>query len=69
MKSSSDVWFCAYLMSLGFKIEKYDTIDRGRVKCYFNISDEKWKECKLNFNNSDIIKFKGLIEQIKDLCY
>jgi hypothetical protein len=69
MKFSTDVWFCSFLMSKGYKIEKYDVIQRGRVKCYFTLSDEQWQKLKLEFNNSDIIKFKMYIEQIKDLSF
>jgi uncharacterized protein YicC (UPF0701 family) len=69
MKSTTDVWFIAFLMNNGYKISKYDVINRGKVKCFFDIEDDEWKKVKLDFNQSDIIKFKGLIEQIKDLAY
>lgn len=69
MKYSSDIWFCAFLLSKGYKINNYLKKDRGKVSCGFEIDEDKWKELKLEFNNSEIIKFKGLIEQIKDLGF
>ncbi len=69
LKNSSDVWFTAFLIHKGCKIAKYDVIDRGRVRCYFDLTDKQWQEYKLEFNNSEIIKFKAYIEQIKDLGF
>lgn len=69
LKNSSDVWFIAFLIHNGCKISKYDVIDRGRVRCYFDLSDKQWQDYKLSFNNSEIIKFKAYIEQIKDLGF
>jgi hypothetical protein len=69
MHSSSDVWFCSYLMHRGFQIYEYSVMPNHKVKCTFQINDEEWKKLKLEFNHSDLIKFKTLIEQIKDLGY
>lgn len=69
IKESSDVWFCSFLMSKGFKIDDYTVISRGKVKCKFTITNEEWQKLKLEFNNSEIIKFKAYIEQIKDLSF
>lgn len=69
LKSSSDVWFVAFLMHKSCAIVKYDVIERGRVRCYFNLTDKEWQDYKLEFNNSEIIKFKSTIEQIKDLAF
>ena len=69
MKSSSDVWFCAFLMHKGHKIAKYDVIDRGKVRCFFELSEEDWKTAKLEFNHSEVAKYKQTIESIKDLCW
>lgn len=69
LKESTDVWFCAFLMKQNIPILKYDIIARGKVKCYFQLSEEQWRSLKLTFNNSEIIKYKALIEQLKDLSY
>ena len=69
MKSSQDVWFIAFLQNKGIKISRYDVISKGKVRCYFDLTDEEWQNYKLEFNNSEISIYKGLIEKIKDLCY
>lgn len=69
MLSSTDLWFCAFLIKKGHTIKKYDVISRGKAKFYFEIDDETWKDLKLEFNNSEISKFKMLIDQLKDLSY
>lgn len=69
MLNTTDIWFTAYLMHRGYKIAKYDVIGKGKARCHFEISEEDWNQLKLDFNNSDLIKFKGLIEQVKDLAY
>ena len=69
MKNSTDVWFIAFLMSKGHTIKSYDVIGRGKVKCHFDLTDDEWQKLKLEFNNSEIIKFKGFIDQIKDLAF
>jgi len=69
LKDTTDVWFVAFLMHKGHKITKYDVITKGKVKCYFQISDSIWKDLKLEFNNSDLSQFKSLIDKVKDLSY
>lgn len=69
MLNTTDIWFAAYLMHRGYKIHKYDVIGKGKTRCHFDLADEVWTQLKLDFNNSEFIKFKGLIEQVKDLAY
>lgn len=69
MQNSTDLWFCAFLMSRGFEVKKYDVIFRGKARFYFDISEDDWKKYKLEFNNSDLVKYKMLIDQLKDLSY
>ena len=47
------------LEKIGYKKGKY----------YFDLNDEEWNNLKLEFNNSELIKFKGLVEQVKDLVH
>lgn len=68
-KASTDIWFCAFLMLNNIKISSYEVIGRGKVKCVFDITDNEWHKLKLDFNNSEYIKFKSLVDQIKDLAY
>jgi hypothetical protein len=69
MLSSTDLWFCSYLVNKGFKVAKYDILSRGKAKFYFDIDEEDWKKYKLEFNNSELSKFKMIIDQLKDLSY
>jgi hypothetical protein len=68
-QSSTDLWFSAFLMHKGHQISKFDKLGRGKVKCYFELTDEEWSAFKLEFNNSELVKFKALTEQIKDLAF
>lgn len=69
MKSTSDVWFMAFLVSKGFKINQYSVIARGKIRADFNLTEDEWKSLKLEFQNSELVKFKGIIEQLKDLSF
>jgi hypothetical protein len=69
MKNSTDVWFIAFLMHKNYEIKSFDKLPTKRVRCFFDIEESMWQKLKIEFNNSEIIKFKGLIEQIKDLAY
>lgn len=69
MKSTSDVFFSAFLLSKGLKLAKYDVIDRGKVRCYFDLTDDQWKDYKIKFNNSEISSIKQHIQAIKDLAF
>jgi len=69
LQGSTDIWFTSYLMHKGHQITKFDKLGRGKVKCYFDLTDEQWAGFKLEFNNSELIKFKGLVEQVKDLSF
>lgn len=68
MKSTKDIWFTAYLMHKGHPIKQVEKIAYAKGKFFFDVTDEQWMELKLEFNNTEIIKFKGLIERVKDLC-
>lgn len=69
LKTSSDVWFCAFLMKKGIIIKEYDVIDKGRVRCKFELNDTDWKKYKLEFNNSELSEFKAIIDKLKDLAF
>lgn len=69
MKTSTDLFFCAYVQLQGVAMTAYEVLDRGRIRCSFKLSDEEWKALKIAFNNSEHAKLKQNIEQIKDLLY
>jgi hypothetical protein len=69
MKATTDIWFTSFLMFKDVKMSKYEKIGIKKGKYYFDLTDEQWNAYKLEFNNSDIVKFKGLTEQVKDLVH
>jgi hypothetical protein len=69
MQNTTDVWFIAFLMDKGFKIDGYSKISRGKVDCRFAIDDKTWNDLKLEYNNSDLPKWKALVGRAKDLGY
>lgn len=69
LKSSTDVFFSAYILSKNIKLAKYEVIDRGRVRCYFDLTEDQWKQLKIDFNNSEISDVKQYIAKIKDLAF
>lgn len=69
MKYSTDLWLNAYLLLKEIPISSYELVERGKVRLYFNLSDEEWKRLKLEFSNSDFSKMKFMVEKIKDLSY
>lgn len=69
LKETTDIWFTAFLIIQGHKLAEYDVISRGKVKYKFNLSLDEWHKLKLEFNNSDLIKYKTIVEQIKDLGF
>lgn len=70
MKSTTDIWFASYLIDLhGIKLEDFKITSRGRGIFFFNISDDEWKNHKLQFVKSDISKVKHGQEKLKDLLY
>lgn len=69
LKSSTDVWFCSFLLSKHIPIADYKKKEYGKVECFFALTDQEWKTLKIEFDNSDIVNFKGYIQRIKDLSY
>lgn len=69
LKSSTDIWFCAYLKYKGVPLENYEVIAKNKVRCNFKLSDADWNKLKLEFSNSELIKYKVAVEQVKDLAF
>jgi hypothetical protein len=69
MKSTNDIWFSAFLIKNGFEITKYDIIGRGKIKCFFTITDEQWQKLKLLFSKSELSDYKNIIDKLKDLAF
>jgi hypothetical protein len=69
LKHTTDVWYAGFLLTKGIKLAKYDVIDRGKVRCYFELTDDQWKQFKVEFNNSEISDLKQAVAKIKDLAF
>lgn len=69
MKSSTDIWFLAFLLSQGVKIHHYDTGQRSKVTGFFDLSEEEWKEYKILYSNSEFPTCKSYVEMVKDLAF
>ena len=68
-KSSTDIWFCAFLKLHGFEVANFDILNRNKGRYYFNISDSDWKSMKLKFNSSETSKIKMYQIALKDLLH
>jgi hypothetical protein len=68
-KSSTDIWFCAFLKIKGIKLVSYEVVGRGKVKCEYVLSAEEWQTLRIEFNNSICSEFKTAVESIKDLSF
>ena len=68
-KTTTDVWFAAFLQEEGNTIVGLNQITRGKAEFIFELSNEEWTKLKLAFHNSDVARYKLLISQLKDLAY
>lgn len=74
-KSTTDLHFAGYLKYLGkqvvdFKIVYTDAKGRPlKASFYFDLTDEEWKQLKLDFNVSEVSKVKQEVEALKDMLY
>ena len=69
MKETTDLWFASYLLLKGETVANFVKIAPRKAKYQFDISDDAWKQYKLEFFSSDIQQIKQKQEQLKDLLY
>jgi len=70
MIETTDIWFATYIIEVkGIQLEDYIVLSRGKGKFKFNIDQEKLKQLKLDFINSETSKVKQGQERLKDLLY
>lgn len=70
MKQTSDLWFASYLIEIhGIKLADFKNTSRGRGVFLFKVSEDDWKDLKLQFSKSDLAKIKQGQEKLKDLLY
>ena len=66
---TTDIWFAAYLQTMGFKLSDFEVLSRGKGRYEFKISPEDWKTEKLAFSNSEISDIKTKFSTLKDLLF
>jgi len=66
---TTDLFFAAFLKLNGYEIEDFEVVARGKGRYKFKISQEEYKQKKLEFVRSDTSKIKQIIEELKDLVY
>lgn len=69
MKTTTDIWFASYLLSLGHLIRDFEVIGRHKGRYKFKLDDEAWKAAKINYISSEVKKLEEIHKQLKDLLY
>ena len=67
MRETNDIWFMVFLIQKGFDIKSYENQHRTKIRCFFDIELEQWKQFKLEYSKSDIFKIKETVIRIKEL--
>lgn len=67
MKGVTDLYFAAYLIISGYIVKDYQNVTERRLKFFFEIDDDKYKEMRIAFASSEASKIKQTIEELKDL--
>lgn len=66
---TTDLWFSAFLIMRGYKLETFRKINPRKVSYHFGIDKDKWNIERLAFLNSEHSKMKQAIEELKDLAW
>ena len=69
MKNTTDIWFASWLQVKGYKLKDFTVKSRGKGSYTFEITDDQWKNEKLDFSNSEVSKVKTSFSGLKDLLY
>lgn len=69
MKTTTDLFFAAFLIHCGHKVASFESIGQKKLKYSFEIDDENFKRLRLEFMASQASKIKQIIEELKDLAY
>lgn len=68
MRHTRDLWFTSFLTMNKVQLSSY-TIENGKLKFFFDLTDEEWASWRQKFLNSDIAECKMQQEKLKDLLY
>ena len=66
---TSDLWFSAYLIHSGYKLSNDSGYVGRKYMFSFDISEDKYREERMKFFNSELSKHKQTIEELKDLMH
>lgn len=69
MKSTTDLWFACFLMENGHDAKDYQSTKGGKVKFLFEIEEATWKQLKIEFQKSTVMKIKLNYEKLLNLIY
>jgi hypothetical protein len=53
----------------GINVQNYEVYQPRKGKFYFNVTEDEWKQLKLDFHNSELSQCKHAQEKLKDLLY
>lgn len=68
MKHTRDLWFSSFLIMNKVQLANY-VIENGKLKFFFELTDEEWSSWRRKFLSSDIAECKMQQEKLKDLLY
>lgn len=69
MKRTTDLWLTTYIILQGHPLSDYNKVGPRKVEFVFNLPDDKWKELKLNYLQSDFAKFEQEMAKLRELNY
>lgn len=70
MQKTTDIWFASFLQEIkGYQVHDFTVIKPGKGEFRFDLTEEQWKQFKLEFDHSDFSKLKYGQERLKDLIY
>jgi hypothetical protein len=69
-KRTTDVWFVMFLVEEKLcPIHTYQVVERGKVNWEFALTDEQWRQFRVEFQQSKLARLKALQQQLKDMAY
>ena len=66
---TTDIWFASYLKFKGFELQDFEVLHRGKGKYKFAITEDEWKQLKLEFSTSETNAIKSFHLSLKDMTY
>lgn len=67
MKQTMDAWFMSFLLYKGVDLKSYEVDNKGRIRGSFDLTEDQWREFKMEFSQTEFVKFKMQLDKIKSL--